>query len=171
MSPTVPALSRRGVLAGGAALAVLGLTASACGSPPQQPPAVDELEAQLQLARRDGEQATAAAAVESPPVGPALKEVAAERNLHAQALAAEIDRVAGITTTTSTETTTTTTTTAPPGPPPTLSDVVNSLRASAASASQLAATSSGYRAGLLGSITASCTAAYTVGLVFTESAP
>ncbi len=162
------------MLAGGAALAVLGMTAPACGSSPQQPPAVDELEGQLKLARRDGEQAAAAATVESPPVAAALKEVAAERTQHAQALAAEIDRVAGITSTsstTSTATTTTTPTTAPPGPPPTLSDVVNSLRASAASAGQLAATVSGYRAGLLGSIAASCTAAYTVGLVLNEPAP
>lgn len=159
------------MLAGGAALAVLGMTAPACGSSPQQPPAVDELEGQLKLARQDGEQAAAAATVESPPVAAALKEVAAERTQHAQVLAAEIDRVAGISTTTSTATTTTTPATAPPGPPPTLSDVVNSLRASAASAGQLAARVSGYRAGLLGSIAASCTAAYTVGLVFNEPAP
>jgi hypothetical protein len=50
-----------------------------------------------------------------------------------------------------------------------LSDVINSLRASAASAGHLATASSGYRAGLLGSIAAACTAAYTVVLVFGES--
>jgi hypothetical protein len=44
--------------------------------------------------------------------------------------------------------------------------VVRSLRASADSARQLAGTSSGYRAGLLGSIAASCTASYTVALAF-----
>jgi hypothetical protein len=38
------------------------------------------------------------------------------------------------------------------------------LRASADSARQLAGTSSGYRAGLLGSIAASCTASYSVAL-------
>jgi hypothetical protein len=43
--------------------------------------------------------------------------------------------------------------------------VVDSLRASAESASRLVATSSGYRAGLLGSIAASCTASYMVALV------
>jgi len=43
--------------------------------------------------------------------------------------------------------------------------VINSLRASAASAGQLATTTSGYRAGLLGSIAAACTAAYSVALV------
>ena len=44
--------------------------------------------------------------------------------------------------------------------------VVRSLRASADSARQLAGTSSGYRAGLLGSIAASCTASYSVALAF-----
>lgn len=158
------------MLAGGAALAVLSMTASGCGSSPPAPPAVDELEAQLQAARQDSEQAAAAATVESPQVAAALKEVAAERGQHAHALAAEIDRVAGITTTVS-STSTEMTATTPAGPPPTLSDVVNSLRASAASAQQLATTVSGYRAGLVGSIAASCTAAHTVGLVFTEPAP
>jgi hypothetical protein len=38
------------------------------------------------------------------------------------------------------------------------------LRASAASASELASTSTGYRAGLLGSIAAACTASSTVAL-------
>lgn len=174
MSCTVPTLSRRRALAGGAALAVLGVSGSACGSPPQQPPAIDELEAQLTLARQDADQATAAAAGEPPQVAAALQEVAAERTQHARALAVEIDRVAGVTSPssiTSSETTTTTPTTAAPGPPPTLSDVVNSLRTSAASASQLAMALSGYRAGLLGSIAACCTAAYAVGLVFVEPAP
>jgi hypothetical protein len=48
--------------------------------------------------------------------------------------------------------------------------VINSLRGSAASASHLAMTSSGYRAGLLGSIAAACTASYSVALVFGGSA-
>ena len=39
------------------------------------------------------------------------------------------------------------------------------------SAAQLAAVMSGYRAGLLGSIAASCTAAYTVSLAGREGAP
>ena len=46
-----------------------------------------------------------------------------------------------------------------------MSDVIDSLRASAESASRLVATESGYRAGLLASIAASCTASYTVALV------
>jgi hypothetical protein len=161
------------VLAGGAALAALGMTASACSSPPAPPP-VDELESQLKLARHDGELATAAAAAASKPVGAALTEVASERAQHAQALATEIARLAVNPTSTSSQTTSRTPTTsaaaAAPAPAPSLSDVINSLRASAASAGQLATTSSGYRAGLLGSIAAACTTAYTVALVFGASA-
>ena len=159
-----PIVSRRRVLVGGAALAVLGMALPACSSPPA-PPAVDELEAQLTLARRDSELATAAAVGASQPVNAALTEVAAERTKHAQALTTEIARLAVNPTSTSRETTTPTTTT-PAAPPPPLADVVRSLRASADSARQLAGTSSGYRAGLLGSITASCTASYTVALAF-----
>jgi hypothetical protein len=159
-----PIVSRRRVLVGGAALAVLGMALPACSSPPA-PPAVDELEAQLTLARRDSELATAAAVGASQPVNAALTEVAAERTKHAQALTTEIARLAVNPTSTSRETTTPTTTT-PAAPPPPLADVVRSLRASADSARQLAGTSSGYRAGLLGSITASCTASYSVALAF-----
>ena len=151
-------------MVGGAALAVLGMALPACSSPPA-PPAVDELEAQLTLARRDSELATAAAVGASQPVNAALTEVAAERTKHAQALTTEIARLAVNPTSTSRETTTPTTTT-PAAPPPPLADVVRSLRASADSARQLAGTSSGYRAGLLGSITASCTASYSVALAF-----
>lgn len=131
-------------------------------------PAVDPLKAQLTLARHDSELAAAAATTESPRVAAALKQVASERAQHATALSAEIDRVAGITS--STPSSTTTTTSAAPGPPPALSDVVGALRTSAGSAGQLAITESGYRAGLMGSIAAACTAAYTVGLVFGDSA-
>ena len=58
-----------------------------------------------------------------------------------------------------------TSTTAAPAKAPTAQDVIAALRDSAASATELAAKTSGYRAGLLGSIAASCTAAYTVALV------
>ena len=156
-----PIVSRRRVLVGGAALAVLGMAVPACSSPPA-PPAVDELEAQLTLARRDSELATAAAVGASQPVNAALIEVAAERTKHAQALTTEIARLAVNPTSTSREATTPTTTPTAAAPP--LADVVRSLRASADSARQLAGTSSGYRAGLLGSIAASCTASYSVAL-------
>jgi hypothetical protein len=159
------------VLVGGAALAMLGLTVPGCTSPPS-PPAVDELEAQLALARRDSELATAAAAAATKQVSAALTEVASERARHAQALATEIARLAvKPTSSSSAAASPTTITSAVPAPPPSLADVVNSLRASAASAGDLATTDSGYRAGLLGSIAAACTAAYTVALVFGGSAP
>jgi hypothetical protein len=161
-----PIVSRRRVLVGGAALAALGLAVPACSSPPK-PPAVDELEAQLTLARQDSELATAAAVGAPQPVNAALTEVAAERTKHAQALSAEIARVAVNPTSTTRETTTTAVAAAPPPP---LADVVRSLRASADSARQLAGTSSGYRAGLLGSIAASCTASYSVALAFGANA-
>jgi hypothetical protein len=158
------------VLAGGAAIAVFGMTGSACSSPPA-PPAVDELESELQLARHDSELATAAAAAAAEPMSTALTEVASERTQHAQALATEIARLAVNPTTTSSQTTSPApTTSAAAAPPPTLSDVINTLRASAASASHMATTSSGYRAGLLGSIAAACTASYSVALVFGGSA-
>ena len=161
-----PIVSRRRVLIGGAALAVLGSAVPACSAPPA-PPAVDDLEAQLTLARRDSELASAAAVGASQPVNAALTEVAAERTKHAQALTTEIARLAVNPTSTSRDTSMPTTTTpAAPAPPPPLADVVRSLRASADSARQLAGTSSGYRAGLLGSIAASCTASYTVALAF-----
>ena len=109
---------------------------------------------------------SAAATAAPTPVSAALTEVAAERAKHAQALTTEIARLAVNPTATSSATTSrTTTSSAAAAPPPSLADVVNSLRASATSASQLASTSSGYRAGLLGSIAAACTASYTVALV------
>src|ERR1700731_3558577 len=134
-----PVFSRRQVLAGGAALAVLGMTGSACSSPPA-PPAVDELESQLKLARHDSELATAAAAAAATPVSAALTEVDSERAQHAQALATEIaPRLAVNPTSASSQTTSTTpTTSAAATPPPSPSDVINSLRGSAASASHLA---------------------------------
>jgi hypothetical protein len=157
-----PVVNRRRVLTGGVALAVLVIAAPACSSPPA-PPAVDELEAQLTLARQDSALATAAAAGTSQAVSTALTQVAGERTRHAQALANEIKRVAP-TSTSSATTSPTTTASAAATPPPSVADVVTSLRASADSAAKLASTSSGYRAGLLGSIAASCTASYSVAL-------
>lgn len=169
MPSAVPVITRRGVLAGGAALAVLGVAASACGEAPPKPPPVEELLGPLDQARRDTALATAASmAVGSPPqVTAALTVVANQRTAHARALATEIARAAGKLTSSTSETASPGTTgpSEPPPPPPPVSDIINSLRASAESASRLAATSSGYRAGLLASIAASCTASYLVALV------
>ncbi|MGB2922440.1 MAG: hypothetical protein WBC15_20745, partial [Mycobacterium sp.] len=49
-------------------------------------------------------------------------------------------------------------------PSPTVEDVIGALRVSADSAAQAAAALSGYRAGLLASICAACTAAFSVAL-------
>ncbi|MDT5176304.1 MAG: hypothetical protein QOJ95_502, partial [Mycobacterium sp.] len=57
-----------------------------------------------------------------------------------------------------------TTTSGPPPKPPTVADVVAALKQSADGATLLATQQSGYRAGLLGSITAACTASGTVAL-------
>lgn len=173
MSSAVPVTNRRGVLAGGAALAALGVVASACGESGPKAPAVEELLGPLDQARHDSAlAAAAAAAVGNPPqIAAALTVVATQRAAHARALDTEIFR-AGKFSSSSSETARPSpspsapgTPPPPPPPPPPLADVVNSLRASAESASRLAATSLGYRAGLLGSIAASCTASYTVALV------
>jgi len=127
----------------------------------------------LDQARRDSALASAAAgAVGSPPqIAAALTVVATQRAAHARALATEIARAAGKLISATSETSSSSPTPSPtepqgpPPPPPPLSDVIDSLRTSAESASRLLATSSGYRAGLLGSIAASCTASYTVALV------
>ncbi|MCV7146494.1 hypothetical protein [Mycobacterium riyadhense] len=171
MHRAVPLINRRGVLAGGVALAALGVVATACGESTPKPPAVEELLGPLEQARHDSALASAAAgAVGSPPqIAAALTVVASQRAAHARALATEVARAAGklvsATSETSSSSPSPTEPAGPPPPPPPVSDVVDALRASAESASRLVATSSGYRAGLLASIAASCTASYTVALV------
>ena len=96
----------------------------------------------------------------------ALTAVASERSAHAQALSDELVRMVGK----NAPTTTSTSTTAAPANAPSTDDVIAALRQSADSAAQLAAKQSGYRAGLLGSIAASCTAAHTVSLVPAKAA-
>jgi hypothetical protein len=169
----VPVISRRGALAGGAALAALGVVATACGESTPKPPTVEELLGPLDQARHDSALAAAAAgAIGSPPqISAALTVVAAQRAAHARALATEVARAAGklISATSETNSSSTSPTptepVAPPPPPPPVSDVIDSLRKSAEDANRLVATSSGYRGGLLASIVASCTASYQVALV------
>ncbi len=160
-----PGISRRRVLVGGgrglALLAVLGAATAACDAAP--PPEPDPLEQQAELARHDSELAAAAAKTAPPSLAPALTEVAAERGRHFTVLDAEVARLSGKPTS-STSATSPTTTSAVATPPPTAADVVAALRSSADSATKLAPTLSGYRAGLMGSIAASCVAAYTVAL-------
>lgn len=174
--PPISGLSRRRLLAGGGrgllALALLGPVAAACGSTPSGP---DPLEEQVQAARRDSELAAAAAKAAPPALVPALNEIAAERNRHAVALIEEVSRAAGKPTPTETAsgeasgaadggTASASAAPGPPPPPPSVADVSAALRRSADSAATLVPTLSGYRAGLLGSIAAACTAAHMVGL-------
>lgn len=170
MPSAVPFLNRRDVLAGGVALAALGAVASACDSKSaSKPPPVEQLQGPLDQARHDSALAgAAAAAIGNPPqVAAALTVVASQRAAHASALSAEIWRMAGRLATSSSETPSASQAqpAGPPPPPPPVSDVIDALRASADSASRLVGTESGYRAGLLASIAASCTASYTVALV------
>ncbi|MHA7650709.1 hypothetical protein ACX9NE_15445 [Mycobacterium sp. ML4] len=169
MPRAVPVISRRGVLAGGAALAALGVVVTACGESTPKPPAVEELLGPLDQARHDSALAGAAAgAIGSPPqIAAALTVVATQRAAHARALSTEIARAAGKLVSSASETTSSGSTEpeAPPPPPPPVSDVIDSLRKSAEDANRLVSTSSGYRAGLLASIAASCTASCEVALV------
>jgi len=155
------------MLVGTAALAVVGASGVACGKS-EPSPELAELTSQLETARSDSQLASDAAEAAKPPQRAALAAVSSDRSKHAEALAAEIARLTGEPTT---STSATTTTTAAPAGAPTAKDVVAALTKSAESATRLAAEMSGYRAGLLGSIAASCTAAYTVGLASRDAAP
>jgi len=154
------------MLTGAGMLALLALAAPACGSAPTTP-AVDDLEAQRQLALHDSVLAAAAATALTDPdskaLAAALDQVSLERTEHARALAAEIGRAVGKSPADEAESTTPSA--APDAPAPTVSQVINALRSAADSAGKLAIASSGYRAGLLASIAAACTASYAVALV------
>jgi predicted small lipoprotein YifL len=159
-------VSRRNVLVSAMALAVLGPAAAACGPKPP-PPEVEDLAAALQRARADSRLAAEAAAGARGPVAAALTTVAGERAAHADALVDELVRLRGDQAPTAEPSETESSATPDGSPqrrPPTVADVVAALRESADSASDLAARMSGYRAGLLGSIAAACTAAYRVAL-------
>lgn len=162
-------VTRRNVLVNGGrallAVSALGAALAACGSP--APPAPEPLEEQLDMARRDNELAAAAAKAAPPPIAPALLEVAAERARHASALVEEIARAAGTPLPTEPATSSSAPSATPStamSEPPSVADVTRALRASAESAARLAPTLSGYRAGLVGSIAAACTASYLVSL-------
>jgi hypothetical protein len=173
------AFRRREVLIGAAGvlgLALMAETASACGSEAPPPP-VDPLQAQADLADADSALAGAAASAAPPAQVAALTQVASERSQHSRALIEEIARAAGRTVPAGDSTGTSATAgTSPaaapnPNPPPSLNDVVAALHKSADSATALATTLSGFRAGLLGSIAASCTTSYLVGLDIPKPAP
>ncbi|WP_029112478.1 hypothetical protein [Mycobacterium sp. URHB0044] len=166
---TSPSVSRRRVLIGGAALALLSATAAGCNAPAPRPE-IDGLVTQLDRARADSELAAGAATAARPEIAATLNTVAAERSAHAQALSDEITRISGdappsaSASSSASSEPTSTGTSAEPLPPPTAQDVIAALKQSADGAGQLAAQQSGYAAGLLGSIAASCTAAFSVAL-------
>ncbi len=173
MPSPVPVVNRREILVGSAALAALGVVVSACGKSRPKPPPVEQLLGPLDQARHDTALAGAAAATVGlpPQIAAALGVVANQRAAHARALATEISRAAGKLTSSSASETTGPGQAPPPGPPgpppppPAVPDVIDALRASADNAGRLVASESGYRAGLLASIAASCTASYQVALV------
>ena len=160
----VPQLSRRRVLIGAAALGALGFSSTACST--EESPKTDELIAQRELARRDSQMASAAATAAGAFYAPLLNVVADERTMHANALSDEITRLAGAAGASSAASAPS----APASPPPSRTDVIDALRESSDSATKLAAELSGYRAGLLGSIAASCTASAMVALMLKEPA-
>lgn len=166
--PAARTFRRRDVLVGAGGLALLAVTtATATGCGADEPPKVDDLQSQLDLAESDSELARRAADGAPAPLVTPLTQVSSERAAHARALAEEIARVAGTTVASDTASSTagtTTMTTAEPGPPPLVTEVIGALKNSAASAEALAVRLSGYRAGLLGSIAASCMSSATVGL-------
>lgn len=162
----LPTVSRRRVLIGAAALAALAGTSAACGAR-TPPPDVSTLSAALDRARADSRLAAGAAGAATPDLAAALSAVAAERTAHAEALTDEITRVSG--TPPATATSTSPTTTVPSPAPPTAAALVAALEESASTAATAAAAQTGYAAGLLGSIAASCTAARTVSLAAVSS--
>ncbi|MFX0576679.1 hypothetical protein [Nocardia nepalensis] len=157
-------------LAGGTTVGALAIGAVAgCTDKTVYQP--DPLAAQEVLARSDAAAATAAIAV-TPQRHAALTVIANERTAHADALRAEINRVIGVygDGTTPTHRTRELTpsasaaapaasgTAAPPTQPPSIDELRTRLTKSQQSAGDLARTQSGYRAGLLASISAACAA-------------
>ncbi|WP_078311045.1 MULTISPECIES: hypothetical protein [unclassified Mycobacterium] len=151
-------LSRRDLLIGGAALGV-AVVAAACQQTPDAKPEVDDLLIQIDLAQRDATSA-AAAATANAELAPALTAVAAIRRAHGVALTRELARIPGATTTTPPSSTTT----SPASPPPQVGQIKTQLKDSSRSAMDLATKQSGYRAGLLASISAACASAAEVDL-------
>lgn len=151
-------LSRRDLLIGGAALGVTAV-AAACQQTPDTKPDADALQAQIDLAVRDAASATAAATA-NVALAPALNTIAGIRSAHVAALTKELKRIPGAE---ATVRSTPSTTTAPVAPL-SADQVKNQLKDSARAASDLAAKQSGYRAGLLASISAACSCAAEVDL-------
>ncbi len=138
----------------GAVLTTVALAGTlSCSTDSDDEAVVDELARHMSLARRDADAAAALIAL-APELGNALTVVRAERSAHADALGAEIDRVAGGPETSAEPIPETAAPTTPPSPPPTLGEVMAYLTESTRAAADSARNVSGYRAGLLASISA-----------------
>ncbi|WP_328825531.1 hypothetical protein [Tomitella gaofuii] len=143
------------VMLGGGALVAAGASTAACtvGSPA---PEVDPLQALADQAGADAAYAARLAAVD-PDRAQVLQEIATERRAHADALTAEIRRAAGTTPDTA-DATTAAPASGPSAPPPTLNGMRAQLADSRRSAADTVPDLAGYRAGLVGSVGASCAA-------------
>ncbi|MGW4280981.1 hypothetical protein [Nocardia sp. NPDC004750] len=166
--PRRAALDRRSALrlAGGGTAGVLALGAlvGCTGDDVVHEP--DPLAAQEVAARSDAAAATAAIAV-APDRHAALAAIAAERTAHADALRTEIDRAIGVYADgtkpahrtragASGPSAVASGSAVPPAAPPWRGDNSTQLTASQKSAAELARALTGYRAGLLASISAAC---------------
>ncbi|MFC9789940.1 hypothetical protein [Rhodococcus sp. NPDC127528] len=152
-------LSRRAAIRVGAAvlgLAVAGASAGCAAGNDDEPPEPDPLLVAVAAARRDAETATAAAAL-APERAGALAVIANERIAHADALTTEITRASGASTPSATASAAPTST-GPSTPPPTVDQLRTQLAESQRGAADLARRLDGYRAGLLGSISAAVAA-------------
>jgi len=151
-----PALSRRALFRWSTitvtGAVTVGLTACAATDDEPEP---DPLLSAAARARTDAATATALAAT-TPDLADALTAIADERAAHAEALDTEISRAAGVTD--STAPPPTTTAPAPTGPAPSVEELRARLTDSQRGAADLARTQRGFRAGLLGSISAACAA-------------
>ncbi|MGW4848427.1 hypothetical protein [Nocardia brasiliensis] len=167
-------LDRRTVLrlAGGGTVGVLALGAAVGCTAEDTVHEPDPLAAQEVLARADAAAATAAIAL-APAKHSALTAIATERTAHADALRTEIERVIGVYGDGTKPVHRTRTNTpgqasgpsavasgsaVPPVAPPSLDTLRAQLTESRQAAAALAGTQSGYRAGLLASISAACAA-------------
>ncbi|MGW4089463.1 hypothetical protein ACWEH3_06410 [Nocardia sp. NPDC004718] len=166
--PRRAALDRRSALrlAGGGTAGVLALGAlvGCTGDDVVHEP--DPLAAQEVAARSDAAAATAAIAV-APDRHAALAAIAAERTAHADALRTEIDRAIGVYADgtkpahrtragASGPSAVASGSAVPPAAPPSVETLRTQLTASQKSAAELARALTGYRAGLLASISAAC---------------
>ncbi|WP_077041325.1 hypothetical protein [Rhodococcus sp. MTM3W5.2] len=124
----------------------------------------DPLISAAESARRDAATATAATAL-APERAGALSVIASERGAHADALSAEVARAAGVDPTAMPSPSPTGSPTEPAPPPPTVDELRTQLATSQRDAAGLARRLSGYRAGLLGSISAAIAAEQAVLLL------